>query len=90
MFIISFTSLLIFLGFNLSVEGFIGAGSTVGVRIDASRGLRVSTAAQTWLTRPAQPCSRRNLIGSDGEEIDIRRHREAYSYPEYWEEFYKG
>ncbi|CAM9852533.1 unnamed protein product [Ectocarpus sp. 6 AP-2014] len=34
--------------------------------------------------------SRRSALGPDGNEIDIIRHREAYSYAEYWDDFYAG
>lgn len=41
--------------------------------------------------RPLRPDTRRKaILGPDGKEIDVRRHREAYSYPEYWEKFYAG
>lgn len=34
--------------------------------------------------------SRRSALGPDGNEVDIIRHREAYSYAEYWDDFYAG
>ena len=42
------------------------------------------------LARRPRPDTRRSALGPDGREIDIIRHREAYSYVEYWEAFYAG
>ena len=46
-------------------------------------------ARRSWSCRP-RPDTRRSALGPDGKEIDIIRHREAYSYVEYWEDFYAG
>lgn len=46
-------------------------------------------ARRSLSCRP-RPDTRRSALGPDGREIDIIRHREAYSYVEYWEDFYAG
>lgn len=50
---------------------------------------RVASRAP-WTCRPRRDTRRHELPGPDGRDIDIIRHREAYSYPEYWEDFYAG
>lgn len=48
-----------------------------------------SVARRSWSCRPRAD-TRRSALGPDGREIDIIRHREAYSYVEYWDDFYAG
>lgn len=49
-----------------------------------------SKSTLRWSPCRPRPDTRRRALGPDGNEIDILRHREAYSYPEYWEDFYAG
>lgn len=78
------------------VEGFVppvevGRG---GGALRSRNGLsqaapRPDVARRSWSCRP-RPDTRRSALGPDGREIDIIRHREAYSYVEYWDDFYAG
>lgn len=62
-------------------------GGSFGGRVGSSSGLKHSVSS----TRARSPGEvRRYLLGPDGKEMDIRRHREAYSFAEYWDEFYAG
>lgn len=75
------------------VEGFVVPGSIpkIGGAFTAQAGLLNCNTQSPCCRRPNKADNvRRNVQGSDGREVDIMRHREAYSYPEYWDEFYAG
>lgn len=51
------------------------------------------TRRSSWSScrpRPRPDTRQHAALGPDGREIDIIRHREAYSYVEYWDDFYAG
>ncbi|CAM9683810.1 unnamed protein product [Hapterophycus canaliculatus] len=61
-----------------------------GVPTAATPSFRRRVAASHHVHQRRRPDSSLSVLGPDGKEIDIIRHREAYSYSEYWDDFYAG
>lgn len=77
------------------VDGFViptpipNRGVALQGRHDLAATRPVASVAP-WTRRRRRPDMRRSALGPDGNEIDIIRHREADSFPEYWDDFYAG
>lgn len=68
----------------------VGLQHPAASQLPGSKNALLLSQPERRQSRRQRPNFRQHVLGPDGKEIDVRRHREAYSHPEYWEDFYTG